>query len=400
MSDSPILEQLKDEGLDEYAFRRVQKEYRKAVVQHGGIQAAATALGVDRKVMSKSLHRLIRSAARQGYAPAQDQTHPVPQGQSIKGVSTLYNSDGEVQAQWVKTKADQEDLREQLREFVSELVDEIPPARPVPSPEVIADSDTLALYPIGDPHLGLYAWAEECGEDFDLDIAVRDMDSAVTALVASTPPAHTAIVLPLGDFLHGDNSNNMTPRSGNILDVDTRYSKVLRTGARLMMSVIRQALGRHGKVIVRVVRGNHDPESSMALALIMDAYFAEEPRVEVDISASAFWYYQFGSVLIGSTHGDTAKIPELGAIMAADRPVEWGSTNHRVWFTGHRHNKQVMELTGGVTVEVARTLTPKDAWHSAKGYRSGRELQSVVFHKTWGEVERHTCSIDRAREAS
>ena len=223
------------------------------------------------------------------------------------------------------------------------------------------------------------------------------MYSAVDQLVQSTPATKTAIVLPLGDFLHGDNSSNTTPRSGHTLDIDTRYAKVLQVGARLMLGVIRKALTHHQEVIVRVVRGNHDPESSTALGLILDAYFAENDRVMVDLSPSPFWYHKYGINLIGSTHGDTSKLNDLAGVMAADVPELWGATKHRVWFTGHLHNRTITELTGGVTVEVARTLTPKDAWNHSKGFRPGRDLQSVVFHRDWGEVERHTVGIDRAR---
>ena len=389
--------QLQDPGLDEYATSPKQTEYRAAIVEHGTYKKTADALGVDPSTIQKSIQRLLTSAGKQGYAPTFDQTRPAPPGQSIKGVSTLYDDDGKVRLQWVKTKADQEDLREQLRLFVEELTESVSPVEKCPFDPLAESSDTLAVYPIGDAHLGLYAWAEETGEDFDLVIAQRDMYAAVDTLVASTPPADTAIVLPLGDFLHGDNSTNKTTRSGAILDVDTRYVKVLQTGARLMLGIIRTALTRHRKVIVRVVNGNHDPESSFALALIMDAYFSEEPRVEVDLSAAAFWYHRFGKVLIGSTHGDTCKVTDLNAIMAADEPEKWGATKHRIWFTGHKHNHQVSELTGGVIVEVARTLAARDAWHAASGYRSGRDLQSVVFHPEWGEVERHTVGIDRAR---
>ena len=396
MNESPIRQQLSDGNLDEYASSDTQRRYRAAVVEHGSIRAAADALGISRGTLSESVNRLVKRAAQRGYAPAHGQSHPAPPGQSIRGVSTLYNAAGEVQAQWVKTKASPEDLHEQLRVFVEELRTTAPRAEPARPPLNTAD-DTLAVYPIGDPHMGMFAWREEGGEDFDLKIATRDMRRAVDVLMDATPASNTAVVLPLGDFLHGDNSDNATPKSGNSLDVDTRYAKVLRAGARLMLDVVHTALRRHHQVIVRMVRGNHDPESSLALALILDAHFSDEPRVKVDLSSSAFWYHRFGSTLIGSTHGDTAKIPDLGAIMAADRPEDWGATKHRVWFTGHRHNRQVTELTGGVIVEVARTLAPKDAWHAAQGYRSGRDIQSVVFHRKWGEVERHTVGIDRVR---
>ena len=398
MNVSPLLQRLSDDGLDAFATSESQPTNRRAVVEHGSITAAATALGVHRRSVERSCKRLLAAASRQGYAPSYDQTHAAPPGQSVKGVSTLYDADGAVKAQWVKTRTDQDDLREQLRTFVDELCSDITPAVATPAPE-LDDDDTLAVYALGDPHLGLMAWGQESGENHDLDIASRDLRRAVETLVQSTPPSATAIVLPLGDTLHADNSNNTTPQSGNPLDVDGRHSKVLRVAARLMLDVIELSLKRHSKVIVRVVEGNHDIHSSMALSLIIDAFYHNETRVTVDVSPAAHWYHRFGRVLIGATHGHASKLTDLGAIMAADRPREWGLTHHRHIFTGHRHNRQITELTGGVLVEVTRTLAAKDAWHSAQGYRAGRDMQSVVFHREWGEVERHTCSIHRAREA-
>ena len=208
--------------------------------------------------LSESVNRLVKRAAQRGYAPTHGQSHPAPPGQSIRGVSTLYNAAGEVQAQWVKTKASAEDLHEQLRVFVEELRETAPRAEPARPPLDTAD-DTLAVYPIGDPHMGMFAWREEGGEDFDLKIATRDMRRAVDVLMDATPASNTAVVLPLGDFLHGDNSNNATPKSGNSLDVDTRYAKVLRAGARLMLDVVHTALRRHHQVIVRMVQGQPRP---------------------------------------------------------------------------------------------------------------------------------------------
>ena len=401
LSSADIKLRVSDPNILQFATAQ-QEIYLQAIAENLTLNSAATAIQVGGTNLRNSMLRLLNKAAKQGYAPTHDMTHTAPEGMGVSKVSTLRDDEGNVKLQWTQVKPDAEATRAQLKAFVDELIQSVPPAEPVAVREQSDKSgndDIMAVYPIGDAHLGMYAWGEETGDDFDMDIAEKDLRAAVDALTASTPAANTAIVLPLGDFLHGDNSSNQTARSGHGLDIDTRYAKVLRTGARLMLDIIRAALLRHEKVIVRMVRGNHDPESSLAIALILDAYFAQEPRVTVDLSPSAFWYYQFGKVLLGSTHGDTCKLNDLGAIMAADRPREWGEshTSSRVWFTGHRHNHRVMELTGGVIVEVARTLAPKDSWTAESGYRSGRDLQSVVFHKEHGEVERHTCSIDRAR---
>ena len=110
------------------------------------------------------------------------------------------------------------------------------------------------------------------------------------------------------------------------------------------------------------------------------------------MSPSKFWYYKFGKILIGSTHGDTAKPNKLPEIMAADKPSEWGDTDYRYWYTGHIHSRNVIEFSGCVW-ESFRTLAAKDAWHSGAGYRSGRDMCSILLHKDFGEIGRNTVSV-------
>jgi hypothetical protein len=74
--------------------------------------------------------------------------------------------------------------------------------------------------------------------------------------------------------------------------------------------------------------------------------------------------------------------------MAADQPEAWGRTAHRHWITGHVHNKSMLELPG-VTWETVRTLAPTDAWARGAGYRAGRDMQSIVYHRQHGEMARH-----------
>ena len=50
-----------------------------------------------------------------------------------------------------------------------------------------------------------------------------------------------------------------------------------------------------------------------------------------------------------------------------------------------------------VIFESFRTLAPGDAWPIDSGYRAGREIQAIILHKDYGEVERHTAGIRRVR---
>jgi hypothetical protein len=114
--------------------------------------------------------------------------------------------------------------------------------------------------------------------------------------------------------------------------------------------------------------------------------------VTIDLDPNVFWYYKFGKVLIGATHGDTCKTDKLPAIMACDRSEDWGQTRFRYYYHGHIHHDSVKELPGCM-VESFRTLAARDAWHSGAGYRSGRDMRCIVHHKDFGEIERHRCDV-------
>ena len=64
-------------------------------------------------------------------------------------------------------------------------------------------------------------------EDYDTTIAKQDLIAASDRLIASSPASHEALILQLGDFFHMDSTTNATPASGNRLDVDTRFARVM-----------------------------------------------------------------------------------------------------------------------------------------------------------------------------
>jgi len=369
-----------------------QRRYIEAVQEHGGIDQAAKALGVNNNTISSALYFARKKAALQGIAPEQDMTHEAPNPFVVKGVSTYYGKDGEKRGQWVKTALDRSKAEEVIRQFVTDLAQEAKGLSPIVKPPMFTSDELLAVYPMGDPHFGMYAWAEEAGEDFDLDIAEQLTKAAIDRLVASAPPAKVGLVLELGDFFHSDNDSNQTARNHNALDVDTRWARVMQIGLRAMVYTVIRGLEKHEQIVVRIVKGNHDTHSSFALALALDAFFHNNPRVVVDLSPATFWYYEFGKVLIGATHGDTTKMPALPGVMACDRPEAWGRTSFRYWYQGHIHHQDRKEFPGCV-VEAFRTLAARDAWHAGQGYRAGRDMNLIVHHRQYGEIERHRCDL-------
>lgn len=308
--------------------------------------------------------------------------------ENVRGTTTLYDADGKIRLKWVKASADKDRLKPE--DWIAAFASDLPKASPVP-PKNYHANDLLAVYPMGDPHIGMLAHAEEAGADFDIKIAERHLCGAVDRLVRTAPPSRQAVIANLGDFFHADNTLNETMRSKHPLDTDSRWSKVLIAGVRIMKQCIASALDHHEHVKVINLQGNHDDHSSMFLAVALAEYYSEEPRVEIPVTPAVKQYHHFGRNLIGFYHGHDIKQPDLALNMPVDQPVAWGESDHRYWYCGHVHHDSKKEYQS-VIVETFRTLAPKDAWAASRGYHAGRDMKCIVLHRTRGEVERHRVS--------
>ncbi len=365
-----------------------------ALATHGSVAAAADALGMTAAALRSRLSEIERSSARRGYSPAHDMTHTVPLGFHVDGISQLRDAEGRIKQQWVKSKADKESRIALLMDAVQRIAEPFRGASELVAPPTHNNADLLSVYPMGDPHIGLFAWAQETGDsDFDLRIAETHLVAAVDRLVMLSPPSEQALILNLGDFFHADDQSARTKRGGHALDVDSRWAKVLSVGIRIMRRIIERALEKHDRVRVINEIGNHDDHSSIFLGVCLAQFFENNPRVEIDTSPNPFHYYRFGANLFGVTHGHTVKLAQLPQIMANDRAKDWGDTRHRFWYTGHVHHDQRKELIGCV-VETFRTLAARDAWHNAQGYRSGRDMKLHVVHRERGRIMEHRVGVE------
>jgi hypothetical protein len=215
---------------------------------------------------------------------------------------------------------------------------------------------------------------------------------SVRKLVEASPPSSTGIILNLGDFVHADDSRNQTARSGNPLDVDTRYQKVVQVAVRALIACVIRALAKHDRVILRNVPGNHDTHTAIALTVALAAYFHNEPRVTVDDSPSRFFFHKFGHVMIAAAHGDMIKPTEMAGMCAARQPEMWGSTKYRHGLMGHIHHASAKEMNG-MLVETFRTIAARDAWHAAGPHTAQRSICHIVFDRNKGEDSRKSINI-------
>lgn len=350
---------------------------------HEGVNTAiakATGLHV------RTIQRRRAALAHKGHAPQQGLHEVYPDGFHLGKVTIQRNAEGTVERTWERMCADDQHRLELQRAAMEAMLSDLPRITPRVLKGSVRD-DLLTVYPIGDPHIGMYAWGEETGDDWDLNLAEQVHCDAMHLLVDAAPKSKRALVVNLGDLFHYDSLEAKTPRSGHFLDADGRYAKMIQVGVKVMRRCIASALLKHQEVHVINVPGNHDETGALWLATALNIAYENEPRVIVDMGPSLFAYHRFGKVLLGTHHGHTCKAEKLPGVMAADRAKDWGETVHRHWLTGHIHHEMRKEYPG-CTVESFNTLAAKDAYAMNGGWRSGRSLSAIVYHKDFGEVAR------------
>ncbi len=317
----------------------------------------------------------------------------VPAGHAVKGVSALVGSDGRTIQQWIKTK---EETQTHLISAIKEEFEQYRGVAKLAKPPKETNSDLMQVYPVCDPHIGMLSWASETGESNDLKIGIDRVDGGLQRLISLAPPAETAVIIQTGDFLHADSQSNATPSSGHQLDVDGRAHKVKLAGVQLLRRSIDYALQKHSRVIVKNLKGNHDPESAAWLNIALGMFYSNEPRVEIDLDDgnNDIWLHLYGVNYIGATHGHTMKPERMAMVMADDNPEYWGASKYRWMIFGHIHHETVKEV-GSVRCESFRQPVPKDAYAHSHGYRAGNSMSAVTLHKTDGEVGRHKINFPR-----
>ncbi|OFV81969.1 MAG: hypothetical protein A2Y78_00090 [Acidobacteria bacterium RBG_13_68_16] len=376
-----IRERLKAQARARYALRdRLNQAPPVEPVPEGfEVRELTTVLGPDGAVRTQS------ARARPEGASA-ELVSTQPEGHAVRGVSTLVSGDGRVLVQWVKTSA--EDRRAQawldaLPALLEPLRGSVPIVYP-PRPE----SDDLAVYVIGDAHIGMLAWEPETGVAWDVKRAEAMITAGADRLFAATPRTRKALVVNVGDFQHADSPSNRTPEGGAILDVDGRDAKVRRAVLRTIRYYLDAALTKHAEVELVNQPGNHDPYATCWLGLALEALYEREPRIKIDTSPAEHRVVEHGKCLIGVTH-KPKQAEDLGHLLAARWPEAWGRTTYRIWLCGHVHHQTVRERAG-FAVETFGTLAPGDAWHVRQGYMARRRMVAIVLDPLHGEVGRHT----------
>jgi len=366
------------------AKRYTDEEITEAVKLHGGKDKAARALNMD----SRGLRRRIKRINHGIYTDS-----PIETPQMLSGVSTLRkfeDDQGTIVLQWEKTSKDTQQMSAMLSAATAALFEKIPRATATPAPPQQTDK-LLNVYTITDYHFGLLSWAPETGDDWDTNIAESMLLAWFERTISLAPAADSCVFAQIGDFLHFDGLEALTPSSGHPLDADTRFCRLVRVAIRTVDRVINMLRAKYRTVHVLMAEGNHDLASSVWLRELFAAKYEMEPRVTVETRPDPYYCYEHGLTSIFWHHGHKHRIGGLDTVFAAKFRDVFGRTKHSYAHTGHLHHRDLKE-TNLMIVEQHRTLAGADAYAARGGWMSGRSSTVITYHKEYGEVGRITVS--------
>ena len=384
-----------------------------ALKQHGSQIAAASALRLSRQALQ---NRLTRAAERglAGYAPvlpgfavksvaskspdgawvkqtkAPGEVFEVPEGFVHKRISNLSDAEGRRLARWDIIEPDKTAQLDAMRAAVEAFKEELPRADPVPPP-VGTRTELLNQFTVTDLHFGMLAWREESGADYDIGIAEKLLLDWFAAAIDLAPNASTAVLAQLGDLLHHDGHESVTPAHRNVLDADSRLQKVIRVVIRTMRRVVRMLLEKHDRVHIIMADANHDPASGAWLREMFAAFYEDEPRITVDSTASTYYCFEFGDVSLFFHHGHKRKVGDVDSVFAGKWREVYGRTKFSYAHLGHLHSDE-LKSTNLMKVERHETLAAADAYAANGGWLSGRSAKVITYHERLGEVFRSTLS--------
>ena len=358
---------------------------------------AAAKLGISCSTVRDHIAYVKNTAAAAGYTDHWDSTHLVGPGEQVIGRS-VFSADPDGNKTWLKTKRTlaEAEKAEAFNAFVDQLCQGVIPVKRKAKGKKVRKDDLMPTVIIGDAHIGALAFKKETGDrDFNVGKATREVDEAICALVEQMPEARNGLLVSLGDLAHSDRGNPASTTKGTLVDMSCSYEDQLRACAQVLMNGVEQMLTKVDNVTLVVARGNHDDHTSLAVQVILETYFRNEPRVNVLKSSQYVHYVRWNKWLLGIHHGDKIKAAKLAQIMPRDMPKDWGETTHRQFLVGHFHHASVQEFEG-VTVSKHGCLAPPDRWHSSMGFNSAHTMDLIVYKAEGGKLM--TCTYEIPRE--
>ena len=225
---------------------------------------------------------------------------------------------------FIKNKEGFISFDEMREKFITEMSQYSPVYKKV-NRKPITDKHLLVI-DIADLHIGKLADKSETGDSYNSDIGVNRALDGVNGILSKAKgfPIDRILFIIGNDVLHVDNANKSTT-SGTTQDVDGMWYKNYEIARDLYIEIIEMLIN---VADVHVVHNpsNHDYISGFMLADSVYCWFRNHKNVSFDVSNAHRKYYIYGKNLIGSSHGDGAKMADMPLLMANEAPLKWANT--------------------------------------------------------------------------
>jgi hypothetical protein len=250
------------------------------------------------------------------------------------------------------------------------------------------DSYLLVIDP-ADIHIGKLCSAFETGEDYTNQIAVTRVLDGVKGILQKISSFNIDKILFIGgnDILHVDNPKRTTT-AGTSQDTDGMWYDNFLIAKQLYIDILEMLLSI-ADVHFTFNPSNHDYTNGFFLAQVIETYFKNCQNITFDCSIAHRKAFKYHNNLIGTTHGDGAKLQDLPLLMAVEFSNDWANTKHRYVYTHHVHHKTSKDYAG-ITIESLRSPSGTDSWHHRNGYLSIKAIEGFLHCKHNGQIARIT----------
>lgn len=190
-------------------------------------------------------------------------------------------------------------------------------------------------------------------------------------------------LLPIGN--DGMNVDNMrkTTTSGTPQSESMPYYESFSGYCRLMIKGI-DFLSAIAPVDVVVISGNHDYERMYYAGEVLDAWYNNNPNVDINNIAEDRKFYKYGKTMLMFTHGEKEKPEKMAMNIPLDNPKMFSETEHWEVHCGHFHKEMVLDEFKKIKVRFLPSICANDEWHKKNGYRNYRCAQAYLWDKETG----------------
>lgn len=276
-------------------------------------------------------------------------------------------------------------------DIIKEMKQHSPNYNTIVRPKTEEDGHALII-DIADLHIGKLSAPSETGESYNVNKAlIRATEGVMGILDKAKGYNIDKIYFIIGnDILHIDKTNRTTT-AGTPQDTDGMWYDAFTSARRLYVAII-EMLVTVADVHVVHCPSNHDYMSGYMLADSVYSWFHNHENITFDVSNAHRKYVQYGSSLLGFSHGDGAKMPDYPLLMANEAKGLWAETIYRYIYLHHIHHKDINIFKKGkdypgATVEYLRSPSATDSWHHRNGYCGNhKSIEGFIHSKKFGQV--------------